>query len=84
MRRVTFQTKEVSTLREDVVKLNEFRNECERLRRSESEARASLRKMSELEQLVVELRAEVEHEKDAKEKANKEKAAVKKEADEVG
>ena len=72
------------TLREDVVKMNELRNECERLRRSENEARVALRKMSDLEQLVVELRTELEQEKGAKERANMEKAAVKKEADEVG
>ena len=64
--------------------MHEFRNECERLRRSENESRASLRKMSDLELLVVELRAEVEREKDGKERANREKAALKKDADEVG
>ena len=74
----------MTTYREDAVKLNELRNECERLRRSENESRTSLRKMSDLEQLIVELRAEVKKEKEAKERANREKAALKKDADEVG
>ena len=74
----------MNTLREDVVHMNDLKNECEKLRVKDAENKVSADKLTELMELIEKLKAELANEVTEKNQVIDEKNKISKEKDEVG
>ena len=77
------QNKEVILLREDHVQMNNLKNQVERLRSSEVNAKTSEDKVAELQRVIEALQAELKTERTGRQAAVEEKDNIKKEKDMV-